>query len=68
MNELEQLADMVQQLGKNAKALSSSGMMRKSVIVHPQLSKTPQEAKQLDSDWQSKEDRQLLENINRLLF
>jgi len=67
MDEFEQLFEKVQKIGKSAKELSSQGMKNKTIIVHPQLSRTPDEAKTMEGDWKEREERQLLENFNRLI-
>ena len=42
---------------------ASIGGRKRTVIVHPQLSRTPAEAAELASDWKAREHRQLVDNI-----
>ena len=67
MDELEELMKHVQQIGKTAQALSAKGMSRKTVIVHPQMANTQEEAKKLAEDWGSAEEKQLMDNLKRLV-
>lgn len=67
MDELEELMQYVQQIGKTARDLSSSGMSRKTVIVHPQMGSTQEEAQELAENWGSAEAKQLMDNLQRLV-
>jgi len=51
---------------KQLKQLSQGGF-KKTVIVHPQLGKDASEAQELASDWQAREEKQLLDNVTDIL-
>lgn len=50
---------MSMRFGELSKAINGRG----TIIVHPQLSRTPEEAKELAGNWGKREARQITENI-----
>ena len=59
------IAGIFQQMSRRFGELSrfSSGKGSGTIIVHPQMSETIEEAKELDNDWGKREEKQLRENL-----
>ena len=57
--------DLIREVDEARKSLEqivSNGGMKRTVIVHPQLSKDSDEAAKLASDWTAREQKQLMAN------
>jgi len=55
------------QASKDVKQLAGSSGWRSTVIVHPQLSKSNDEAQELDKNWKMREEKQLMDNVKKAL-
>ena len=62
-----QLANWSDNARKTFHQLATSKTSGKTIIVHSQISKSPEEAQKLSEDWKSREEKQLMDNIRRAL-
>lgn len=62
------VVDLFKKLERNCKALAeSSSAFGKTVIVHPQVYGSAEEAAETSGDWKKKEQKQLMENLESSL-
>lgn len=66
-NLYEMVLLQAEQLERALKQLSAEKGWRKTVIVHPHLGKDADDAGKLSSDWSSREEKQLAENVEKVL-
>ena len=57
------IAGIFQQMSRRFGELSRFAKNNGTIIVHPQMSETIEEAKELDNDWGKREEKQLRENL-----
>ena len=55
------IAGIFQQMSRRVGEMSR--LSQGTIIVHPQMSETIEEAKELDNDWGKREEKQLRENL-----
>ena len=58
------IAGVLDQMSKRFGEMSKAAIGSGTIIVHPQLSETEEEAKELDEDWGKREKRQLRDNLS----
>lgn len=63
----EALARAIKQMSKDVAQVSAKPGWKSTVIVHPQIGKTIEEAEELENDWKKREEKQLLDNIAKRL-
>ncbi len=61
------MARMFDLVGRRMSEATKAAGGRFTVLVHPQLVKTVEEAKELDGDWKGKEAKQVSDNIARAM-
>ena len=64
---MDELIAFGRKLDAMLKQAMASNASRKTVIVHPQLSKDQDGAQSLASNWEAREQQQLLNNIQKVV-
>lgn len=61
------VVEMVKGFSFQLRGLQAQMKGWKTIIVHPQVSKDFEEAAELDQDWKKKEEKQILENMEKIM-